>query len=192
MAAAVLAAGCSPSDGDRAETTTTGAGPKTTASSSSTAEPGSTTTITPPDEPGSGGSACDLVGPDDVTAAGVEGAVRRGGDVSESFNISGNLESTACEFDVDQGTRQANLIVVVAEDVGADEFDDATDSSFDKPEKVDGVGDRAALSSEDDDGRSKLTLWAVQGNRLVKIIGARADVTPRSVLEALAAHTLVA
>ena len=192
----LLLSACGASGGSGAATTTT----RTAAPDSITAGPVDPTTSTLDEttttagsDVASGDTACDLVSPDDLTAAGIEGDITEEGDVSDNFSLGTTPPSTACAYTVMQGSSVRGITIVLVDGAGPDVFDGET-TFVDDPKDLDGVGDRAVFEQKPSglgDGEEN-TIWAEQADRFVKISSVDAAMTPQAALQALARTVLAA
>lgn len=190
----LLLSACGASGGSEAATTKAAAPDSTAAASADpTTSTSDETTTTAGSDGASRDTACDLVSPDDLTAAGIEGDITEEGDVSDNFSLGTAPPSTACAYTVKQGSSVRGVTIVLVDGAGPDVFDGET-TFVDDPKDLDDVGDRAVFEQKASDlgDGEKDTIWAEQADRFVKISSVDATVTPQAALQALARTILAA
>ena len=162
-----LLSGCGSSD--TASSTSTIATTKTSTAPVTTPTTAATTTTA-----SSADKACRYLTPADFAAAGVTAKVRVLDDASSRFNISGDLPSTACEYELANGGQSINIYDVVATGATAEAFRSAADDiDFGAPTLA-GLGDQAVYVEKPDDfggTHQQNTLLVRSGTTLVKISG---------------------
>jgi len=165
-----LLSGCGSSEATSSTTTA----PPSSSTAAATSTTTSSSTVATTTTAGATDQACRSLTPADFAAAGVTAKVRVLGDASSRFNISGDLPSTACEYELANGGQSINIYDIVATGATADAFRSAADDiDFGAPSLA-GLGDQAVYVEKPDDfggTHQQNTLLVRSGTTMVKISG---------------------